>query len=456
MFAVCILAWATVGPPAGDEQLTSLVSKYFLATEEAQRRRACDEICAIAGLKCGRLAKSIRAVQLWQPQKTGQYATGIRLGGDAARETQVWLSVPAGYEPHQRRPLIVTYHGQGGQARQMLSFTRQLLNERADDFLIAAPQDIGPLGLTQPVSDVAQPRALLARLRRMFHIDSDHVFVMGYSLGGHNSWMSAMVHADCFAGVMPLATPLQMVGGEALYEEVLPNARNTAVLFCWGELDNLDSQGQPHPEGGNVHLNRRMAEVIRGLGFAHFEGIELPGVGHIGVRPPSESLKVLLSRTRTHAPPHVRQTFRIPEQGRAYWVEVEGFQGEPLPNEKVRIPVSPGQDPLAAERKYLVNRLGVVDATCDSLTITLKGRRAKAIVLRLSDELIDFGKPVRIIRNGQKRFDGRIEPDPRVMLQEAGREWDFDRLATARIVVPLTGKVRIGANTKSSEIPAKR
>src|SRR5262245_13913092 len=127
MILAFLIACAVTGPPESDGKLDSTLRKYFLETDKAAQRRLEDEICATPKLTCGQLAKAIRAVQLWDAQKTGQYEVRLRLGEEVATDKQVWLSVPADYDAAKSWPLIVTYHGQGGQARDMLMFTRQLL-----------------------------------------------------------------------------------------------------------------------------------------------------------------------------------------------------------------------------------------------------------------------------------------------------------------------------------------
>ena len=79
----------------------------------------------------------------------------------------------------------------------------------------------------------------------------------------------------------------------------------------------------------------------------------------------------------------------------------------------------------------------------------------------LSGELIDLDKPVTIIRNQKKRWAGKIEPDLRVILVEAARSWDFERLPTARVVVPVGGAVKFGypvsgARSDQPEKPEKK
>ena len=252
------------------------------------------------------------------------------------------------------------------------------------------------------------------------------------------------MYPDYFAGVVPLATPLQVPGGTLLYDELLPNAQNVPILFCWGARDNVDEQGKVREDGGNAALNRKLSELISHLSFRHFEFVEIPGVGHQDVLPPAKQFSALLDRKREHYPKLVRQAFRLPLQSDAYWVSADRLSGEPLPDGKLEIPVAQGEDPLAAEKKWLVGQLGLAEARCDGQTITLTTRKAGNVIVLLSPDLIDFDKPVTIIRNNRKRLERKIDPDLRVMLVEAARSWDFDRLPQARLVIPVGGSVKVG------------
>jgi len=443
--ALLFLILALGGPNA---KLADLLHQYFLATDDAARSALAEQIVLIPGINRKSLAQAIRSVSLWEKQKTGQYDLQLRLGPGASSDRQVSLSVPPDYDPARRWPLIITFHGTNGQSRQMVSMTRDLLGGRKDEFIIAAPQSIGPLGLTSPPEQIGQIHEHLIAVRKRFHLDNDRVYVMGYSLGSHHTWLASVVFPDDFAGAIPLATPLQLVGGDALFETLLPNARQIAILFCWGVKDTLEPNGKPNPDGGNAELNRRMTATIRGANFRSFEAVELPGVGHIGVRPPVDAFSAILDQKRVHEPKEIRQAFRLPVQSRAWWVEAEELQGDPLPDNTIKIHYAPGQDPVVAQKRYLTERLGVIEVKCEGQTITLRGRKTKGLVLYLDDELLDLDKPIKIIRSGKTRFEGRITPDLRVMLEEAARSWDFDRLVSARVVVPLSAKVRFGLDSK--------
>jgi DNA topoisomerase VI subunit B len=236
-----------------------------------------------------------------------------------------------------------------------------------------------------------------------------------------------------------------------LYEELLPNTRNLAILFCWGKQDTLDAEGKPHPTGGNAAACRKMAEVIRAAKFKRFLSVELEDVGHIGVAPPADMLAKLIKQKRRNYPKHVRQVFRLADQSDAYWVGADALAGEPLPGDRLQIPIAPDEDPIAAQRKWITDKLGLIEARCKGQQIRITARRTPHVILLLSDELLNLDRPVTITRGKKERFKGRIKRDLSVMLTEAARGWDFQRLPVARVVIPLGGKVKFGYPTADKQ-----
>lgn len=321
---------------------------------------------------------------------------------------------------------------------------RRLLGDHADDYLIAAPEGFGSMHLRGGADEVGRPRDLVVALRHRFRLDDTRIFLMGYSLGGHNTWLGGILHADLFAGIMPLATPLQIVGSDLLFEELLPNLANTNTLFVWGVNDNVDAHGNVRQDGGNAAWNRRMTQIMRQLKIENFEPVELAGVGHLNVVPPEAALNRWLRRKRERYPRKIRHVYRLIEHGSAYWLRAGGFQGDPLPDGKLRIRFKPGEDAHRAERDHLIRQLGLIEAGVEGQAITLKARRTTRVVLLLHDRFIDLDKAVTIRRGQRELYRGKIPHDPRVLLREAANDWDLDRLFSARVVVPVGGRVKFG------------
>jgi pimeloyl-ACP methyl ester carboxylesterase len=443
VFSLTIVLLAPALAAGEADPLDRMVRDYFLAGTDDGRESRLQQILAMDDLTADRLAESIRRAPLWQPEEPGIRELTFLIGRHAV-EMDAWVRVPADYTPARRWPVIITLHGTGGHPKTMLNYTIRLLGSRVDEFIVVAPDKFTGMAFSMPPGIVGRPRSLLDAVRRRFRVDSDRVYLCGYSLGGSNTWMGAVMHADCFAGAMPLANFLQIVGGTTLWDEVLPNCRHTAILFCWGENDTLNVRGKPDRKGGIARMSRNMTSKIQDLAFDQFQAFELTGIGHANVVPPPPALATWLEQRRVHYPPRVRQAFRLAEQSRAYWVEAARLRGKPLSGGKLRIEMRPGETWAEAKQRYLTGRLGVIEAECRGQSIQVKTRRTAELVLLLSDELLDLDQPVIIERDGRSVLNDRVTRDLRVMLTEASRSWDFERLYSARVVVTYGGKVSFG------------
>ena len=425
-------------PTAG---LPELLSQYYLATKMNERSNLKRSIIGDTPTRrsAEHIAEAIPLAQVWDASGPGIQELNLRIAR-GSKYSRAVVSVPEEYDHLRAWPLVITLHGQGQSAASMMQMTRAMLGSAADEHIIVAPQDLGPLGFTEPDEIVNQPRQLLYSIRRKFHIDNDRVFLMGYSIGSHNTWMAATMHADCFAGIMPLATPMQLIGNDALYDVLTPNLRNLDTLFVWGAQDNLGQDGRPHPMGGNAEFSRRQAKAMHDACGKRFVGVELPDAHHGNVRPPADEVKRLLSCKRERWPRQVHQSFRQPSQSRAAWVLAVKLMSKPLADAPSTVKLKPGEDQAVAQKRHLVAQLGVIDATVDQQTISLSTKNTKDVVLLLSDELIDLDKPITILRNKRQVFCGKIYRNHDVMLRESDETWDFTRVPHAQVVIPASGK----------------
>ncbi len=443
MNSLALFALAFFIPTAG---LPEDLRDYFRAKKPHVRanlkRRIFGDAPPIDAVK---LANAIAAVQLWDARDAGLQELDLHDGPRSHNTKRAVIHMPPNYDPLRPWPLVITLHGQGQSSASMMQMTRRILGSAANEHIIIAPQDLGPLGFTEPSDVVNQPRGLLNSVRREFHIDNDRVFLMGYSLGSHNSWMAGVMHADCFAGIMPLATPLQLIGNDMLYDVLSPNLRNLETLFVWGAQDNLGQDGQPHPMGGNAEFSRRQAKAMREACGKRFIGVELPNAGHGDVRPPADEVKRWLSCKRQAWPKRIHQRFRLPEQSRAAWIQAEELMGQPLTDAQSKVTLKPGEDPLVAQKRHLIAQLGLIEASVDGQTITITTKKVKGVVLLLSDALLDLDKPVTIMRNKRQVYSGMIRRNREIVLRESDVTWDFARIPEARVVIPASGnKVTVG------------
>lgn len=163
-------------------------------------------------------ATSAPSIQL----EPGNHDREIDVDGETRRYV---LHVPAGYDGSGPRPLVLVYHGGGGNAanaERMSGFTP--VSDR-EGFFLVYPEGSGRLAnalhtwnagnccgyaLEEEVDDVAFARALVEDLVAELPVDARRIYVTGMSNGGMMSYRLACEMADVLAAAAPIAGALNV------------------------------------------------------------------------------------------------------------------------------------------------------------------------------------------------------------------------------------------------------
>lgn len=418
---------------AGEGAIVAKLKQYFDAPESANPKLV-REIAQDPAFDFKKLSGWLHAADLWQPLPAGQTTITVPLRRDETR--RVVLRIPEGYEPGKPMPLIYALHGTGGNAEQIIAYVEQILPEDLREaYIIAAPDQYEDVVLHERWPLLEEHPMILTAIRRKVHIDSNRVYALGYSRGGHAAWTLAVLHPEEFAACIPLAGTLLMPDVDLLWPEFLPAVAQTHVFCVYGADDTVGDAGAASPQGGIAGMNRLLAEQCRKEKLA-VKFVELAGVGHGGVRPSEELVRKALTCKRDPYPKQVCKAFRHLAQTDTWWIEGHEWRGEewtdaPL---QVALPANAANND-AARRKALLNayrqRLGELSGKIDGQTVDVRRKRIGVLTVWFGPESVDFAQPVTAKVSGKKRFEGVLEPDLQVCLQQAARNWDFDRLHVA-------------------------
>ena len=116
------------------------------------------------------------------------------------------LSVPAGYDASDPRPLVLALHPGGARTPYYGgAFMRQVVQPalRNWEAIIVAP-DCPTRAWTSETAERAV-MALLDAVVADYAIDRDRILVTGFSLGGRGTWFMATRRAEFFTGAIPIA-----------------------------------------------------------------------------------------------------------------------------------------------------------------------------------------------------------------------------------------------------------
>lgn len=453
---ISILCFGVPRTRADEAAIRADIEAFFQTDDSVRRQQLASQIQADPAYDRAKVSQWLHRANLFKPMQAGRQSLAVPLGNDAVRD--VVLRLPRDYDCHRAWPLIYALHGSGGHGADIIGYVERILGPRVEDYIVAAPEAYGECIIHQKEWPPAgeHPAALL-KIKQTVHINSDRVFVMGYSLGGHTTWTVAVLYADQFAGAIPLAGAFTIILPDYLWESFLPNLAALPVLCVWGADDTEFNDGRGNPDGGLAGLNRKLREKAGGLALP-LTAIEDPNKGHGGVVPPADELAKLLASTRVQYPRSVRHTFRHISQAQAYWIEGHKWTGDQWTDKQRTIHLREGENQFkdedvdqAAAREFR-GLLGELRGEIDGQQLRVHRRKLSELTVWIGDGMIDWDKPVVLKAGGREDFEGQLQPDLYIGLSQAARTWDFDRLRWAGLRIKSGSKTR--PVTRSDDITA--
>jgi polyhydroxybutyrate depolymerase len=162
--------------------------------------------------------------------------------GDLKRRYLIYI--PAKYDATKPTPVVVVFHGGGGNPESMIRLTG--MNAKADEsgFIVVYPFGTGKLAnslltfnggeccgyaMQNKVDDVGFTRELLDDLAKVANVDADRVFATGLSNGGIMAHYVASELSDRIAAIAPVGGPLMM--------EAPRNKRPVPMMHFHGTAD---------------------------------------------------------------------------------------------------------------------------------------------------------------------------------------------------------------------------
>jgi len=161
------------------------------------------------------------------------------------------LTVPDGYDPHHRYPLILNFHGHGSNAIQQSLYTQMDEKARTRGYVVATPDGVdNQFDYTEPSVDFTYTQDLVRYLDAILCISPTKRFSTGMSNGGAMSGAVACLpelHLRAIAGVTAMVPacangttmPVLYFHGNA--DPVVSYAVAGPVIASWAARDGCDA-----------------------------------------------------------------------------------------------------------------------------------------------------------------------------------------------------------------------
>jgi polyhydroxybutyrate depolymerase len=153
---------------------------------------------------------------------SGDFTRSVTVG-DLKRRYRVHM--PEKYDATKPTPVVVVFHGGGGNPESMVRLTGMNTKSEQAGFIVVYPFGTGRLedhmltfnggeccgyAMQNKIDDVAFTRALLDDLAAVTNLDASRVFATGLSNGGIMSHYVASELSDRIAAIAPVGGPLMM------------------------------------------------------------------------------------------------------------------------------------------------------------------------------------------------------------------------------------------------------
>lgn len=346
------------------------------------------------------------------PDSPGAHRVQVDLSVLGVSEsTTIHVYLPANYDAARSAPLLLAFHGAGGEGSSMIAEWRATAD--ALGALICAPTDPhadGGYAFTE--RERAAALAALRWMRRHYDVDENRVHLTGSSRGGHLAWDLGLRYPDLWASVAPC------IGGPTF---VVTGGRNN-LRYCenLASVPIRDLQGADDDPKLLVNLRIAMGR-LRAAGAVDAQILEQAGLGHGYERAAVDWIAFFGAARRDPFPEKMRWRMAWSDPARLGWARVERYEKEV--KESFEIQVGAGDwDAWDHERK-----VRHILQMADDRTAEIRVERAADGLLRAEGD--------RVQRAALLLPAAYLALQPKVTVEAGGKTKRLQPRATAKVLL---------------------
>lgn len=373
---------------------------------------------AEAGITPKQALKLVTTLQLKDAQK-GNHSLNLVDGFD--RTTDLKVVMPKTTLANGKYGVLIALHGLGGHSGQLLPFTDKIAPKGT---IVIAPgakkltkdqdgEDTFGVGLASRLphwwsyKTHSFPFQALNYLKLHYPIDTNRVFILGYSMGGYGTWNVGLRYPDRFAAIVPLAGGISRVENivqrDAKSRKLLTNAVMVPSFFVHGSADPTVP----------FRFSKTIAADLTKLGAEH-QFTEVPGQGHYlrgflnGNEVTQKLVEFLAAKVRDPNPKTVVHSVLGTYHGSSYWLRVDD--------------APKGADAMAIAKD-------------NTIRITTEGVRKLTVFL--DPDVVDVNAPVTIEVNKTVYFRAVVQPSLKAVAESFADDLDPHLTYTRQVVIDL-------------------
>ncbi|MCC7124170.1 MAG: hypothetical protein IT178_04930 [Acidobacteria bacterium] len=430
--AGCILGAIVSLAPATRAQrrpdVEAALQAYLDARDAAEAESRIDAVIQSRPPLVTELQKRLRAGRVFPPQRPGPQTITITTSNKTVIETRI--DVPEGYDPARAWPVRVQLHG--GVSRPLEAGPRDLAENRIAGEKAIYLQPRAHAGAAWwHLNQFEHMTRLLDRVKRLFNVDDNQVYMTGISDGATGAYFYAMKLTTPFAAFLPLNGNMRVLA--------TPGTRANGQMYA----GNMINKPWFVVNGGRDPLYP-LASVVPHLEMLQAAGADVtlrpqPEAGHDTRWWPEEREAFAAFVTSHRREPHPArvtwETERTDRYNRAHWVVVTALGRRPSDSADLK-DVNEFIGPNGPARMFARTfPSGRIDAERSGNTFEVHTRGVVGFTLLLSTDVVDFSRPVMVRVNGEVVFEGAVTQDLRTLLAWHARDADRTMPYTAELPI---------------------
>ena len=368
--------------------------------------------------------------QFPQPRKTGVFVKFTNRFSDKIT-APFYVYVPTEYDAAKPHSLLV--YSPGGwfsrkdfapdEAKDFVFENPALPFVEKNNFLEVFPAGAGSVG-TYQFEGIENIRQIIARVKQIFNVDDNRVYMMGFSDGGTGTYRMAVFMPTAFAS-------FYAVNGRPYVNNQLMNMSNRPFY-------SLSSTEDTVYEIGTMRSFFSFADTVG----ADWTYREVAGQGHYYLPFLEDYLPAIFAHMRGNS----RRAFRHRLNWTTTWAPIGKIDWLEISEiDKSR----PGEDwhkiyeyPLNSSKGIETIKIGddsaAVNARFYNNTFEINASRVARLTVNLHPVMVDFSQPVRIIVNGKEVFNQKISLDKEFMWKTYAENYDRSLLWANKVIVEVS------------------
>ena len=403
LFALLLLSSFCLGQDI-ESNARSLVNKYLESTNGEERE---DILKALEGLRIdfNKIKEWVKVPANYMPQQSGLHRELAPVG---EKKGEYFAYIPSSYVTDRPWPVVLALHGVGGSGYgQVMTWLKSSAHN--DEFIFIAPTYGSGLWWNEEAERLVL--SVLDKVKQDYHIDTNRIYLTGFSSGGHGVWYFALRYSSLFAAINPIAA-------ECPLPSLLVNLEHVPVYIIHGTRDTVIP----------VEAARDASSRLEKLNYKVVYK-ELPDQNH--QFPVNEIAKVLdwfRMHKRSLYPKRMKFFTESTKYPFSYWTEITEFSELVGQVFKVHRDVS-GR--LVRPEGFSETATIEAEIKEENNEVYLTTHGVKALRLYLEEELIDMERPLRVYINGKAVYFEKVKRSVRTILDTVKRRNDREALFSA-------------------------